>query len=107
MSRPLQPLRPARRPIKIAGATPREHAQRAASPRAQDLFGTWAKLAAEPFRGITTDGRVQPGLFQLEPADAPVAQMAEAVRAAARLAPDQRARRVSRRSGAVAALAEH
>jgi Protein of unknown function (DUF3500) len=79
---------------KIAGATPREHAHaRLKNPRAQDLFGNWAKLAAEPFRGVTTDGHVQGGLFRLEPADAPVARMIEAVRALlARLAPDQRAR---------------
>jgi hypothetical protein len=95
MSRPhYGPFLPPPGQSKIAGATPREHAQaRLKSPRAQDLFGTWAKLAAEPFRGITTDGRVQPGLFQLAPADAPVAQMVAAVRALlARLAPDQRAR---------------
>src|SRR5262249_50431868 len=66
---------------KIAGATPRAHAQtRLKSPRAGDLFGTWAKLAAEPFKGITTDGNVVPGLFSLQPADAPVAQMIDAVR---------------------------
>src|SRR5436190_11772952 len=78
---------------KIAGATPREHAQtRLKSPRAHDLFGTWEKLAAEPFRGITTDGHAQPGLFRLEPAQAPMALMIEAMRALlARLSPDQRA----------------
>lgn len=95
MSRPhYGPFLPPSAQSKIAGTTPREHAQaRLKSPRAQDLFGTWARLAAEPFRGITTDGRVQPGLFRLEPADAPVAQMVEAVRALlALLAPDQRAR---------------
>ena len=95
MSRPhYSPFLPPPGQSKIAGATPREHAQaRLKSPRAQDLFGTWAKLAAEPFRGITTDRRVEPGLFQLAPADAPVTQMVEAVRAlTARLAPDQRAR---------------
>ena len=95
MSRPhYGPFLPPPGESKIAGATPREHAQaRLKSPRAQDLFGTWAKLAAEPFRGITTDGRVQPGLFRLEPADAPVTQMVEAARAlTARLTPDQRAR---------------
>jgi len=77
---------------KIAGATPRAHAQtRLKSPRAGDLFGTWAKLAAEPFKGITTDGNVAPGLFSLQPADAPVAQMIDAVRSLlAQLSPEQR-----------------
>ena len=77
---------------KIAGATPRAHAQtRLKSPRAGDLFGTWAKLAAEPFKGITTDGNVVPGLFSLQPADAPVAQMIDAVRSLlAQLSPEQR-----------------
>ena len=95
MSRPhYGPFLPTPEQSKIAGATPREHAHaRLKNPRAQDLFGTWAKLAAEPFRGITTHGHVQGGLFRLEPAGAPVAQMVEAVRALlALLAPDQRAR---------------
>src|SRR5262249_41584086 len=77
---------------KIAGATPREHAHtRLKSPRAGDLFGTWAKLAAEPFKGITTDGNALPALFALQPADAPVAQMIDAVGALlAQLTPEQR-----------------
>ena len=95
MSRPhYGPFLPPPGQSKIAGTTPRAHARaRLESPRAQELFGTWAKLAAEPFRGITTDGRAHPGLFQLGPADAPVAPMVEAVRAlTALLTPDQRGR---------------
>src|SRR5262245_55850981 len=95
MSRPhYRPFLPTPEHSKIAGATPREHAHaRLKNPRAQDLFGAWAKLAAEPFRGMTTDGHVQGGLFRLEPADAPVARMIEAVRALlGRLASEQRAR---------------
>ncbi len=77
---------------KIAAATPRAHAQaRLKNPRAGDLFGTWAKLAAAPFRGITTDGNALPGLFTLQPADAPVLQMVDAVGALlAQLTPEQR-----------------
>jgi hypothetical protein len=77
---------------KIAGATPRAHAQtRLQSPRAGDLFGTWAKLGAEPFKGMTTDGKVMPGLYSLQPADAPVAQMVDAVGLLlAQLTPEQR-----------------
>jgi hypothetical protein len=64
---------------RISGPTPRAHTQaRLQSARAQDLFGTWAKLAAEPFKGITTDGRVRTGLFSPDPAGAPTAAMVEA-----------------------------
>jgi Protein of unknown function (DUF3500) len=76
----------------IAGPTPRAHTQaRLQNPRAKDLFGTWAQLAAAPFAGITTDGRVRPGLFSLAPADAPTPAMVEAVNALLhRLSPAQR-----------------
>jgi len=89
-----RPFVPSPAQSKIAGPTPRAHAaERLKSPRAQELFGTWAKLAAHPFRGITIDGTVQPGLFSLEPADAPVAAMIAAVGTLlAGLTPDQQAR---------------
>src|SRR5579885_2163078 len=81
---------------KIAGPTARAHAEaRLKSPRAQELFGTWDQLLAEPYRGITTDGTVIPGLYALAPNGAPVAAMAEAASALlARLTPEQRARSV-------------
>src|SRR5215470_9959877 len=64
---------------RISGPTARAHTQaRLKSPRAQELFGSWAKLAAEPFKGITTDGNVRAGLFSPEPAGAPTAAMVEA-----------------------------
>jgi hypothetical protein len=87
------PFVPAPGQSAIAGPTPRAHAEaRMRSPRAQELFGTWAKLAAEPFRGITAEGRVQPGLFSLSPQDAPTSAMVEAVNALLGiLAPAQRA----------------
>ncbi len=67
---------------RISGPTPRAHTQaRLKSPRAQELFGTWAKLAAEPFKGITADGNVRPNLFSLVPAGAPIAAMVEAASA--------------------------
>jgi len=76
------PFVPAPGQSAIAGPTPRAHAEaRMRSPRAQELFGAWAKLAAEPFRGITAEGRVQPGLFSLSPQDAPTSAMVEAVNA--------------------------
>jgi len=87
-----RPFIPAPGRSNIAGSTPREHAQaRLQSPRAQDLFGTWAKLAAAPFTGITTDGHVRPGLFSLQPEAAPTPAMVEAVRALLQnLSPAQR-----------------
>src|SRR2546430_1203259 len=67
---------------RISGPNARAHTQaRLKSPRAQELFGTWAKLAAQPFKGITTHGQVEPGLFSPEPAGAPIAAMVEAASA--------------------------
>jgi hypothetical protein len=67
---------------KLVGPTPRSHAQaRLKSPRAQELFGTWEKMFAEPFRGITTAGKAIPDLFTLRPEGAPTLAMIEAVNA--------------------------
>jgi hypothetical protein len=77
---------------KIAGPTPREHAQnRLKGPRAQNLFGNWKRLFEEPFRGITTDGRVIPELYAVRPEGAPTLAMIEAVNAlVARMSAEQR-----------------
>src|ERR1700716_3336752 len=77
---------------KIAGATPRAHAhERLKSPRAGDLFGTWAQLAGAPIKGTPTDGTSLPGLFTPQPADAPVLQMVDAAGALlAQPTPEQR-----------------
>jgi hypothetical protein len=76
----------------IAASTPRAHAQaRLQNPRAQELFGTWAKLASAPFTGLTADGHVQPGLFSLRPEDAPTPAMVGAAKDLLRiLSPAQR-----------------
>ena len=75
------PFVPAPGRSNIAGPTPRAHAQaRMLNPRAQDLFGTWAKLGAAPFTGLTTDGHVPPGLFSLQAEDAPTPAMVAAVK---------------------------
>jgi Protein of unknown function (DUF3500) len=56
----------------VTAPTPREHAKgRLQIPLVQGLFKTWAKLAQAPFTGMTTDGKVQPGLFSLQGEDAP------------------------------------
>ena len=83
MSRPdYRPFVPAPGQSRIAGSTPRAHAEaRLKSARAQELFGGWAELAKAPFTGITTDGVVMPGLFSLQPSDAPTAAMVAAVSA--------------------------
>jgi hypothetical protein len=81
MSRPdYRPFVPAPGQSRIAGETARAHAHaRLQSPRAQALFGGWAELAKAPFTGITTDGQVMPGLFSLQPSDAPTSAMVAAV----------------------------
>src|ERR1700675_1280614 len=83
MSRPdYRPFVPAPGQSRIAGSTPRAHTQaRLQSQRAQELFGGWAELAKAPFTGITTDGDVMPGLFSLQPSDAPTSAMIAAVTA--------------------------
>jgi len=94
MSRPdYRPFVPAPGQSRIAGATPRAHTQaRLQNPRAKELFGGWAELAKAPFTGVTTDGRVVPGLFSLQPSDAPTADMMSAVSALLAFAsPAQRA----------------
>ncbi len=76
-----RPFLPSPAQSKIAGPTARAHADvRRQSPRGKEFFASWAKLLAEPFKGITTDGRVKEGLFALEPQGAPVAAMIDAVK---------------------------
>lgn len=83
MSRPdYRPFLPSPAQSKIAGPTARAHADaRRQSPRAREFFGMWEKLMAEPFKGITADGAVIPGLYALTPNGAPVEAMADAVNA--------------------------
>ena len=95
---------------KIAGPTPRAHAQaRMKSPRAQGLFAKWEQMFAEPFRGITTDGHVIPDLYAPRPEGAPTLADDRGGQRAAR-APVARAEEgivLSGRLAAMAALAEH
>ena len=58
------------------------HSQVLDSPPQQRLDGWKARLAslrARPFRGITTEGQVVPGLFALRDERAPTAEMLAAV----------------------------
>ena len=85
---------PALGQTRIAGATPAEHtAKRTRAGRAQEFLKGWSELAERPFTGITVDGRVQAGLFALEPEGAPSNAMTAAARALLdRMSPEQRAR---------------
>src|SRR5262245_6044192 len=77
---------------KIAGPTPREHANtRTQSERAKGLFANWERMFNEPFRGITTDSKVIPDLYAPRPEGAPTQAMIDAVNAlVARMSPEQR-----------------
>jgi hypothetical protein len=88
-----RPYVPAPGQSPIAGETPRAHAEvRLQRPRAQELFGTWARLAAEPYKGITTDGMVRFGLFALAAEGATTGAMVKAVAGLMPLlAPEQQA----------------
>jgi hypothetical protein len=83
MSRPdYRPFLPTPAQSKIAGPTARAHAEaRRQSPRAKEFFAQWEESVAEPFKGITTNGNVVPGLYKLEPNGAPVAAMVDAAKA--------------------------
>ncbi len=78
---------------RIAGRTARAHTEaRLTGARPQELFGTWAKLFAAPFRGITTDGAPVPNLFPLVPNGAPTERIANAAgKLLALLSPAQKA----------------
>jgi hypothetical protein len=94
MSRPdYRPYLPQPGQSKIAGPTARAHAEvRRQSPRGKEFFAQWAQKLAEPFKGITTDGQLVPGLYKLAPNGAPVAAMVDAAKVLLGfLAADQRA----------------
>jgi hypothetical protein len=80
--------------VKIAGPTARAHAQaRLQGGRARELFDQWARLYAEPYRGLTVDGCVRPDLYQRRSERAPVASMVDAARSLRNLlSPEQRQR---------------
>lgn len=72
--------------------TPRGHTEaRMQGERPQGLFATWRALFEKPFRGLTTDGTVEPGLFALKPEGAPTTAVVDAVAVMmAALTPDQK-----------------
>lgn len=77
-----RPFVPAPGQSRLAGPTPRAHSEaRLKSPGAQALFSAWEELSKVPFKGITTDGIVKPGLFAREENGAPSAEMTVAATA--------------------------
>jgi hypothetical protein len=67
--------------VKIAGPTARAHAQaRLKDGRARELFDHWSRLYAEPYHGLTIDGRAQPDLYTIRPEGAPIASMVDAAK---------------------------
>lgn len=50
-------------------------------PPLERLLGVWSPLSRQPFKGITTDGRIVEGLYSLQPSGAPVEQAVNAVQA--------------------------
>ncbi|MEE3000124.1 MAG: DUF3500 domain-containing protein [Pseudomonadota bacterium] len=57
---------------KVHGETARDHAKKMIErPVIQGIFAEWDKLFEEPFRGITTDGKLIPNLFGLRAENAP------------------------------------
>jgi Protein of unknown function (DUF3500) len=78
--------------IKIAGATARAHAQAILkNERARELFDNWARLYAEPYRGLTVDGHVRRDLYKLQPEAAPIGPMTDAAKKfLSLLSPEQR-----------------
>ena len=89
-----RPYVPSPEQSRIAGKTAAEHtANRTKSGRARELLDGWSKLRSAPFKGITLDGDVRPGLFSLRPEGAPTSAMVDAAGALiSRLSPDQRRR---------------
>ena len=87
-----RPFVPAPGRGSITDPTPRGHARgRLQLPLVQGLFAAWAKLAAVPFRGISVDGQVEPGLFKLQGEDAPTPAVVAAAKALIRqLSPAER-----------------
>ena len=83
MTRPdYRPFLPSPAQSKIAGPSARAHAEvRRQSPRGREFFASWEKKLAEPFKGVTADGQVVPGLYSLAPNGAPAAAMCDAASA--------------------------
>ncbi|OJI89588.1 hypothetical protein ASPTUDRAFT_49256 [Aspergillus tubingensis CBS 134.48] len=59
------------------------------------LYMHWIDLLQEPFKGVTTDGNVRPGLFTLQDEDVPVGDIVESVQNVLSLADDKQRQALS------------
>lgn len=74
-----RPYLPGPEQSRIAGDDSVSHTKgRLALPRAQKLFAEWDAIAAQPFVGVTTDGKKIDGLYPLRDEGAPAEAMAAA-----------------------------
>ncbi|KGO66407.1 Protein of unknown function DUF3500 [Penicillium italicum] len=53
------------------------------------LYMHWLELLQEPFKGVTTDGNVRPGLFTLQEEDVPIQQIVDATESLSALLDDK------------------
>ena len=88
-----RPFLPSQAQSKIAGPTARAHAEaRTQNARSRATWAARSALLEQPFTGITSDGNVLPGLYEVAPNGAPTEAMVGAAAALlAQLAPAQRA----------------
>ena len=80
--------------VDVQGRDARQHAEAAlANPIARDhILKPWAEMYERPFVGVTSDGRVVPGLYALEPNGAPTeAMIAATLDVLGQLSAEQRA----------------
>ena len=57
---------------KINGETARQHAKKALNrPRIIEILDGWGEMYAAPYYGMTVDGEIVPGLFDLRPESSP------------------------------------
>ncbi|KAI1110476.1 hypothetical protein F5Y14DRAFT_428891 [Nemania sp. NC0429] len=83
--------------VTLAGNDARGHAkelvENQAPPWLHGLYTHWLKLLQEPFKGITNDGIVRPGLFKIRDEGVPIERIVAAAEAVVgQLTPEQAAR---------------
>ncbi|PYI03080.1 hypothetical protein BO78DRAFT_400091 [Aspergillus sclerotiicarbonarius CBS 121057] len=59
------------------------------------LYTHWVDLLQEPFKGVTTDGNVRPGLFTLQDEDVPIGTIVEATQNVLSLADEKQRQKLS------------
>ncbi|KAI0483335.1 hypothetical protein GGR56DRAFT_238636 [Xylariaceae sp. FL0804] len=70
-----------------------ELTEKQAPPWLHGLYQHWRKLLQEPFKGVTNDGHVRPGLFEIRDEGIPIESIVDAAQAVvSQLTPEQAAR---------------